>query len=356
MKQSVLVDFYNLELKDIEFPKAEELERIIGFFKIHAPMFLRKLTLEEKQRISELYYTRLRKQIVVKGRVTDEEIVPTLVRDFSDNGETFFNAFTTFQGFEATTGIPWFFSPDYDNFIEHYFKVKMLIDSYFDNHVIPKEQMNFLKSKLNTYMDIHSKMDDARKYLNNKDNEIVSAIITSIHTSIPTEMGIFTFPLWGLFDMIYSEVISVLEGKLKIGRCKRKDCNNNNILLKSGKGSGKRKYCLKCSNIKTYRENQNKSNIKKAKDVHRKLCDLIDKWLGRRDSMNVTAFELKKMLEKITKREGITDRPFLKGTTAKNLGQYFRYIKKMLEDEYGITYETDEEESGYVYSFKRVQL
>jgi hypothetical protein len=153
-------------------------------------------------------------------------------------------------------------------------------------------------------------------------------------------------PLGKIYMWIY------LVWNMSIRKCKREKCKKFFVPLQEG---ATRLYCSRNCAKKARSEKACEETGKEAKDVHRKLCDLIDKWLGRRDSMNVTAFELKNMLEKITKREGITDIPLLKGNTAKNLGQYLRYIKKMLEDECEITYETDKEGSEYMYSFTRIQ-
>jgi hypothetical protein len=148
------------------------------------------------------------------------------------------------------------------------------------------------------------------------------------------------------FLSLKGEIDTLLNSKIKIQKCN----NCNNVFLKSGKGSGKRKYCSECSWLKNQKEEK--------KEIYQNICYLIDKWIGREYSRCAKANELTNYLQKIAEREGITDIPFLKDNYnyARSLGQYLRHIKKMLEDEYRIEYHKEKEGSEHTYYLTRIQL
>lgn len=375
--KSVLVDFYNLSLKNAELKSPNENERkeIIEFFKTHAPQVIEKLTDQRKQQIRD-FESRFESIIY-----NPEESLQALL----DNKVLYIDSRKTLDGYEARHGISWFDSRDFHGFIEGYHYIKDLIDSYIrgDWKVLKDEDIGdpyyayhmrpYIEELIDKgYITISewkiSKVKARRvsMYTPDREMEIIikqyRAEIDKIQElELPKELRprgsdfrSSQIYFGELFPSIYDEAISVLEGKLPIQRCGRNNCNN--IFLKSGKGSGNRKYCSECSTIKTYRKNRNEYNKEKAQKVHRTLCDLIDKWLNKlkRDSVIVTAAELEKGLKEVAKKEGIKNTPFSKRyNSVKSLGQYLRHVKKMLEDEYRIKYKIEGKGSEYTYHFKK---
>lgn len=169
----------------------------------------------------------------------------------------------------------------------------------------------------------------------------------------------FVSPDTKIQESLLHFVMAVIEDskKSQIHRCELSKCNN--IFLKSGKGSGKRKYCSNRCSLEAKRENDREEVRKEAAKVYKALCNLLDEWL-KQDSEWITASQLQDdLLLYLAETEGSykpgsTETPFLGGSTAYSLGKLLPRVKERLQER-RILIEIKKRKKEYLYRFIRTQ-
>jgi hypothetical protein len=289
-----------LYTKEIKMPTEEEKQRIINFFKNHAPHVTKYLTFYEQE-----------------------------------------------------NGIPWFENnDDFLPFMNEYQNIQKLVDGYLEDSIEPN-LISWLKERIQeSKQTLHFKKVESQEFVNPMEIEEQTISLKKyqiLYEGSTTSGSRFGLGLGVLFFQIYTTLARMLEGEVKIDKCKRNDCNN--IFLKSGK----RKYCRECSS-KAKLENDRKEVRKEAAKVYKTLCDWIDKWL-KQDSRGITATELKEELKKIAEgsyKPGSIETQFLGGITAKSLGRLLPQVEEKLKEK-GILIEIKKRKKGYLYRFTRIQ-
>ena len=218
--ESILVDFYNLELDLADFieknwepgwrvPK-EERPKILEFFGKHAPKVLKYQTAEEIKALPK----------------------PIDVLEYSG----------TLGAYEESHKISWFDSGDAEQFYWDYLRIRKIVNGYFigkipTGHLVIWEK-DFANGTTPTLLLANNETKEAISLQNFSDSEI----------DLAKYIGVRGQRLRGRWDLatskvgvgLYDELVSLLEGEMKIQRCAAGDCNG--IFTPTPQGKEQR-YC-----------------------------------------------------------------------------------------------------------------
>ncbi len=231
---SILTDFYYLELdlsaiteSDWRSPwRTPEADRpkILEFFEKHAPKVLKYQTAEEIKALPK----------------------PIDVIEYSG----------TLGAYEEANKISWFDSKDAEQFHWDYLRIRNVIDGYLKGkiptgHLVIWEK-DFANGTTPTLLLANNETKEAISLQNFSDSEI----------DLAKYIGVRGQRLRGRWDLatskvgvgLYDELVSLLEGKIKIQRCAADDCNK--IFSPAPQGS-EQKFCSKkCKNRIWARKNR----------------------------------------------------------------------------------------------------
>jgi hypothetical protein len=227
---SILVDYYNLELdtsdkvfargpNDWKTPE-EDRQKIIGFFKEHAPHVLKYQTEEE-----------LKEAIL------------------GNNSFDWLEAIGTLGMYEMLNDCEWFSSWRAHHFYIDYVMLRHVVDDYLDNQETDPGSWNWINATIRlaepVIVFVDKRTGDVFSQADFPKNEKVDLEKYAALRSwlIGSEKDINIRELIG---RLYNEIIELLEGKFPLKRCAADDCNR--IFHPAPQGS-EQKYCsARCRN------------------------------------------------------------------------------------------------------------
>jgi len=237
MESNELVDLYNLHLnagkreesnnrlgkkEELIFPTEDERNRIINFFKKHAPL---------KHWNMELLIARLQRdnpQIDMANieKLAREDIFWELFHLHLQAQSPEMVVSKMLDAYQTDKGVSWFESPvDFPTFADEYKSVKVLVDGYLQKE-IPIESLAWLDMRRaqHTLTTKVEKQNGQQYYLNSL-REVDKLHVIDLHTQklifVDKENFRYTFgiPLEELFYQIHMQLTMMLQGRLQIKKC-----------------------------------------------------------------------------------------------------------------------------------------
>lgn len=261
MKQTILVDFYNLHLTEEDYPLSKETERRIRvFFSVYSPNVVRQLTEDQKRSVAEYRETTDDKLMGIviddlqrKRGVTEKHL--ELQHYLKQNLSAYANS-TTIDGYKVKTGEDWFTSDKLRSFLTLSNHVGKIVDGRLDGS-IELASLAYLE-------ELYNGIPTAFWISGYEIAGTPKMLLWIGHTTLEKgekswriNLRASDAPRWGiqideLIRRFVWETISYLEGKVKIKRCAapatQRTPKCQNVFIARMTGGKKQKYCsTKCS-------------------------------------------------------------------------------------------------------------